>query len=349
MLKDNIKKVITEQKDRLKQINWRTLYSEKYSKKISTLASHTFSFISSWWRVLLAGIILFLCLYYPLGGWITNNIDRNTDYEINTTNKKQSATAEMAAFIINREVNDKLWTANVPFFFPSYFLDNMPNFQLGMINATSNVVSSLSKRIDSPIINHEQTSVLQKAAEQLKYDGKIWMFSPTNRFTPVPSANTQYRKARKNLIAFNQALNADEIIFYRRPEDLVFILKRINTNLKKSLDSIDNQIREESTSWTDFKADDIFYYNQGKAYAYYLLLKAIGHDYKDILVEKNIYILWTKTLKALEDASKIDAFSIRNAELNSLTAPNHLVYLAYYIEKAQNINKDIIQSLQIKK
>ena len=155
--------------------------------------------------------------------------------------------------------------------------------------------------------------------------------------------------ARQNLIAFNQALNADEIIFYRRPEDLVFILKRINTNLKKSLDSIDNQIREESTSWTDFKADDIFYYNQGKAYAYYLLLKAIGHDYKDILVEKNIYILWTKTLKALEDASKIDAFSIRNAELNSLTAPNHLVYLAYYIEKAQNINKDIIQSLQIKK
>ena len=79
------------------------------------------------------------------------------------------------------------------------------------------------------------------------------------------------------------------------------------------------------------------------------MLKAIGHDYKDILVEKNVYILWTKTLKALEDASKIDAFSIRNAELNSLTAPNHLVYLAYYMEKAQNINQDIIQALQTKK
>lgn len=345
MLKDKIKKVITEQKDRLKQINWRSLYSEK----IKVSASHAFRFISSWWHLLLAGFILFLCLYYPLGAWITNNLDRNTDYEINTANTKQSAGAEMAAFIINREVNDKLWTANVPFFFPSYFLDNMPNFQLGMMNATSNVVSSLSKRIDSPIINHEETSVLQKAAELLKYDGKIWMFSPSNRFTPVPSANTQYRKARKNLIAFNQALNSDEIIFYRRPEDLAFILKRINTNLKKSLEVLDNQVREESTSWTDFKADDIFYYNQGKAYAYYLLLKAIGHDYKDILVEKNVYILWTKTLKALEDASKIDAFSIRNAELNSLTAPNHLVYLAYYMEKAQNINKDIIQALQTKK
>lgn len=349
MLKDKIKKVITEQKNRLKQINWRSLYSEKCSEKIKISASHAFRFISSWWHLLLAGFFLFLCLYYPLGAWITNNLDRNTDYEINTANIKQSAGVEMASFIINREVNDKLWTANVPFFFPSYFLDNMPNFQLGLMNATSNVVSSLSKRIDSPIINHEETSVLQKAAELLKYDGKIWMFSPSNRFTPVPSANTQYRKARKNLIAFNQALNSDEIIFYRRPEDLAFILKRINANLKKSLEALDNQVREESTGWTDFKADDIFYYNQGKAYGYYLLLKAIGHDYKDILVEKNVYILWTKTLKALEDAANLEAFSIRNAELNSLTAPNHLVYLAYYMEKAQNNNKDIIQALQTKK
>lgn len=345
MLKEKLKEAILQQKDRLKQINWKSFYS----KKMKISFSHIFSFVSSWWHILLAGFILFLCLYYPLGGWITHNIDRNTDYEINTHNTKQSAGIEMASFIIKREVNDKLWTANVPFFFPSYFLDNMPNFQLGMIDATSVIISSLSKRIDSPIVNQEQTSVLQKAAQLLKYDGKIWMFSPSNRFAPVPSANTQYRKARKNLIAFNQALNSDEIIFYRRPEDLAFILKKVNLNLKKSIEMLDSQIREESSSLTDFRADDIFFYNQGKAYAYYLLLKAIGHDYKDILVEKNIYILWTKSLKALEDASKIDSVSIRNAELNSLTAPNHLLYLSYYIEKAQNTNKDIIQALQNKK
>lgn len=341
MPKEEIKKFINTQKDRLKQLNWKIFNWEKL--KTSFLA--TFHFLTSWWRILLSGFVLFICLYYPLGAWFTHNLDRNTGYEINTDNNKQSAGIEMASFIINREVNDKLWTANVPFFFPSYFLDNMPNFQLGMINATADIINSFSRRIDSPIINQEQNSVLKTAADLLKYDGKIWMFSPNNRFTPVPSANTQYRKARKDLIAFNQALNNDEIIFYRRPEDLVFILKKVNCNLKKSLDSLDNQIREESSSWTDFKADDVFYYNQGKAYAYYLLLKAIGHDYKDILVEKNVYFLWTKTIKSLEDASSIDAFSIRNAELNSLTAPNHLVYLAYYMEKAQTINKDIISAL----
>lgn len=341
MLKEKLKEVITEQKDRLKQINWHSLYSEKI--KIS--ASQVFRFISSWWHLLLAGFVLFLCLYYPLGGWITHNLDRNTDYEINTTNTKQSASVEMASFIINREVNDKLWTANVPFFFPSYFLDNMPNFQLGIINATANVVNSLSKRIDSPIIDQEETPILKKAAEQLKYNGRIWMFSPSNRFSPVPSANTQYRKARKNLILFNQELNEDKIIFYRRAEDLKFIIQKINYSLKKSINDLDAHIREENTSYLDFQSDNIFYYNQGKAYAFYLLLKALGYDYKNILVEKNIYILWTKTIKALEDASKIDAFYIRNGELTSLTAPNHLLYLAYYLEKAESTNKDIISAL----
>ncbi len=342
MLKEKIKKFAEKTKDRLKQINWKQIFSEKFKQT----TSHAFHFITSWWHILLAGIILFICLYYPLGGWITQNIDRNTNYEIASENNKQSTTVEMASFIINREVNDKLWTANVPFFFPSYFLDNMPNFQLGMMNATANIINSLSKKIDSPIIDQEQTSVLKRAAKLLQYDGKIWMFSPTNRFSPVPSANTQYRKARKDLIAFNHALNTDKIIFYRRPEDLAFVLKRVNSNLKKSIGEIDSQIREENSSWTDFKADDIFYYNQGKAYGYYLLLKAIGHDYKNILVEKNIYIQWTQLLKSLEDASKLEAFYIRNAELNALTAPNHLLYLAYYIEKAQNINKDIIQALE---
>ena len=104
-------------------------------------------------------------------------------------------------------------------------------------------------------------------------------------------------------------------------------------------------MREESTSWTDFKADNVFYYNQGKAYAYYLLLKALGNDYKDVLVDKNAYILWTRSLKALEDGAVLDSLFIRNAELNSLAAPNHLQYLAYYLVKAKDINQDIIQAL----
>lgn len=328
---ENVKKFIQEKKGKIK-------FSFSFEKFLH--------FLTTWWHFLLAGFALFIFLYYPLGGWILHNIDKDTNYEVKLANNKQSATIDMASFIIRREVNDKLWTANSPFFYPSYFLDNMPSFQLGMIDATAQVIDSLQKRIDMPIQNANEETELKKAANLLKYDGKIWMFSPQNSFSPAPSANTQYRKARKSLIAYNQALINEEYIFYKRPNDLIFILKKINKNLSKSINELDAQIREESSSWVDLKADNIFYYNQGKAYAYYLLLQALGHDYKDILVEKEAYVTWTKSIKALENAVNVDAAYIRNAELNSLAAANHLLYLAYYIEKAQNSNKNIISKLE---
>lgn len=344
MPKIDIKKYKEILKTRLQNISLPSFDKSAWQKRMSKI----FVFLCSWWQLLLLGFVLFIFLYYPLGGFIVNNIDRNTSYEINLSNAKQSSTAEMAAFIINREVNDKLWTANLPFFFPSYFLDNMPNFQLGMMKATSNVVTSLSKRVDSPIMDTQDVSDLQNAAQLLKYNGRIWMFSPTDRLTPVPSANTQYRKARKHLISYNRSLNKDEQIFYRRSEDLVYILKKIDKSLSAAVTALDNQIREENTSFTDFKADDVFYYNQGKAYGYFLLLKALGQDYKEILVQKDVYVLWTRMIKSLEDASSLDIFYIRNPELNSLTAANHLLYLAYYIEKARNAEKDIIVKLEEK-
>ncbi len=309
------------------------------------LLSKTMVFIGSWWRVLLVSLIAFICLYYPLGGLWLQNIDKTTDYEINIKNPQQSSAVEMASFIINREVNEKMWTPNLPFFFPTFFLDNMPEFQLGIIKATSNVVSAMARRLDTPIVSEADEPHLKTAGKLLKYDGHIWMFSPTNSFTPVPSAHSQYRKARKQLIKFNQQLNAGSIPFYRNPTDLAYILTRINKDLNTSVEKLDSQIREESGSWTDFKADNVFYYNQGKAYAYYLLLKALGNDYKDILVDKDAYLLWTRSLKALEDASKLDSLYIRNAQLNSMAAPNHLQYLAYFMIRSKDANQDIITAL----
>ena len=39
-------------------------------------------FLKSWWHIVTVTAITVICLYYPLGGWIINDIDTNTDYEI---------------------------------------------------------------------------------------------------------------------------------------------------------------------------------------------------------------------------------------------------------------------------
>ena len=104
---------------------------------------------------------------------------------------------------------------------------------------------------------------------------------------------------------------------------------------------------ENSADFIDNKADDVFYYGQGKAYAYYLLFNALGRDYKEIIVKKDAYGIWTSMLKALEDASKINPSVIRNGRLDSFGAPNHLAALGFYILKAQTLMNRINDKINI--
>ena len=83
----------------------------------------------SWPKAFAAAVALLVLSYYPLGGLLSENIDRTPDYNLTRESEQQSLTVETMRFLINREVNENLWTANLPPFFPSYFLDNMPNYQ----------------------------------------------------------------------------------------------------------------------------------------------------------------------------------------------------------------------------
>ena len=299
------------------------------------------TFLRSWWRLLIIAFAAFVILYYPLGGCLTQNIDTSVNYEITPVLPEQSATVETMAFLINREVNDHLWTPNLPFFFPAYFLDNMPSFQSGIIKSTGTMASAFARRLSPGVISSAEDVSLQNAAKLLKYPGNIWMFAPGSTLKPAPSSSKQYRKARRQLLNYNAAVAEKQLTFSRSAQDLEYFLLQIAVSLSRSTAEIENQIREHSSSWLDTKADNIFFYNQGKSYAWYLLIKALGNDYKNIIVETGEYENWTRLLKALEEASSLSPFLIRNAELNDSLAPNHLSYLGFYLQKAENITRQI--------
>lgn len=303
------------------------------------------SFITSWWQLLLLVFAAIIFLYYPLGGWMMHKIDTTTNYEVNTDNN-QSATVEMMSFLIKREVSEHMWTPNLPFIFPSYFLDNMPNFQMGMFSAISNMTTALSLKLDKTIITEKETP-LKSASALLKYSPTIWMFSPSNSLVPVPSANSQYKKARKQLIAFNQSLRDGSEVFYKSPHDLGYFLKRVTLDLWQANEDIESHIRENSTDWFDGKADNVFYYQQGKVYAYFLILSSMTKDYKDIIVANDMYSSWTQMLKALENGASIDPLLVRDADLNSSLAPNHLAYLGYYTLKATALSQDLVHKIEL--
>lgn len=343
MLKLKLKEFLDKIIKYFKTKNWKAAYANLMTNPFERLLD----FLTSWWHAIIIFLAAIIFLYYPLGGLIVNNIDRDTSYEIKAAYPEQSSTVEMMSFMVNREVNDKIWTPNLPFFFPSYFLDNMPSFQLGMFEAMSNTAVAFSKKVDKKTtINQRQ--YLQEAAELLKYPGTVWMFSAENKLMPAPSANNQYRRARKRLIKYNQLLSDRRDVFYRNPSDLVYLLTKTQRDLSDSIKELETHIREDSNDWIDMKSDNIFYYNQGKIYGYFLLYKSLGNDYKDIIVATNQYQNWTRLLSALESGIILDPMIVRNGELSSSTAPNHLRYLSFSTLKAQNIISKIIKSIEYK-
>lgn len=308
---------------------------------LKNIFTGTIVFVASWWRGIVFLSILILFLYYPIGAMLVNDIDTNTDYNfVPSENHLKSQTVEMMSYIIDREVNQKTWTPNLPFFFPSTLLDNMPNFQLGMFDALSDFGYSFRNAFPPD-------SEMKGITELLSYNGRIWMFSSENKTAPLTSANRVYRDARKKLKVFNDSLASNSITFNKKSSDLAFILKKAGENISKSVNEIEKHINEEKSSFIDTKSDDIFFYNQGKLYAYYLLLNAAGQDYRDLIVANNLYSRWTVLTKALADASNLNPLIVRNAELDSLFSPNHLNYLAFYGLKADSNIQKLIVKLEI--
>ena len=323
---------------------WKTCLS-KGKAFFNHAKEHTDNYSDVSFYIAIICICSFIILYYPVGAYLTNNINRNLDVKIDKVSSKQSMTIDMVSHLINEEVNEKIWTPNLPFFFPASILDNMPNYQLGILNALSKFTTSLEKS-QNQNNNKENTSRLYRAAVLLRYPGTIWMFDPQNNIKPVPSASSQYRKARRLLKKYTHTLITGEEVFTKTPQKLAFILQKTNLNLKQSNTQLTASIRENSNNWVDFKADDIFYYNQGKLYAYYLLFRALGDDYKNIIVDYNQYPNWIAVIKALEDACLVQPSIIHNGKLSSSILPNHLAYLNVYILKAQNIIAQMITQFQ---
>ena len=149
------------------------------------------------WKSIAVILPLVLLLYYTIGGYVTNTIDKNISFESKVYDRGLNVVG-IGADLIKREVDDNMWTPNLPFIFPGYVLDNMPAFQTGVIQSVASSANIMSKIFD----NEE----LKKANELLKYPPNIWILSKSDDLALAPSSGAQYRKARNALLKFNKEL-----------------------------------------------------------------------------------------------------------------------------------------------
>ena len=230
------------------------------------------------------------------------------------------------AFLVRREVDDKMWTPNLPMIFPAYVLDNMPNFQIGIITAVKDISGTLRYFKNN---TEKQNKDVKEAYKKLNYAPNIWIMSRKGKFNLAPSSNSQYRKAANELRKFMR-----DGIYKPDSEDLRLLLKKISNKLQKiTLDSESHQ-QENISKWYDGQADDLFYNHKGYAFALWQISKTLGHDYKEIILANDLYEDWVRMEASLKKAAEFSPLIIRNGKADSIVTPNHLIMQNYYLLRA---------------
>ncbi|MEQ9329288.1 MAG: DUF2333 family protein [Rhodospirillales bacterium] len=301
----------------------------------------------------LATVVVLAALYYPVGMILTHNIDDNPDFglvagtdgALAAPQTGGSESVRLAVELLRREVDTHSWTPNDPFFFPTAALDNMPNFQQGIVYALSRFAIEMADQIGRSRGSSQVDPNLDKASGLLKYAGDVWVWDPAVSLAPTATSEAQYRAGRRELETYNERLSRGEAAFERRADNLLATLERFSADIGSTSAVIDEQLRAHGGDFLDFRADDVFYQTKGRLYGYYILLRGLKTDFGAIITERQLDVAWDNMLASLRAAISLEPLVVVNGAPDSLFRPSHLTAQGFYLLRARTQIKEITNIL----
>lgn len=292
---------------------------------------------------IVGGLAVALVLYYVVGAFVVSAIDDDPDY-LPTEATPGSRAVGVAVALIERETDRHSWTANDPFFLPGSLLDNMPNYQQGIVYALSRFAAEMGDQIGRARGSSQVDPDLEKAAGLLKYPGDVWIFDPSTSWAPTATSESQYRAARRALLGYNERLAAGQAVFERRADNLQGTLERIAADLGSASAAIDQHLRSDPI--LDTSVDDVFYANKGRLYAYFLLLKALGEDFGPLVAQRDLQAVWAQMIESFREAALLDPPIVLGGRPDSTLVPSHLAAQGFYLLRARTQLKEVSNVLQ---
>lgn len=240
---------------------------------------------------------------------------------------------------------------------PSMWLDNMPNFEFGVLRQARDLARVLRNdysRSQSQSTEHPQLEIAEPA---LNYSNDSWIF---------PSTESKLREARDALATYRSELVSIEpgdAQFFARADNLrewlvVVELRlgslsqrlsasvgqtRINTDLAgepaAAASAAPDSTLVVKTPWTQL--DDIFFEARGTAWALLQYMAAAQVDFNGVLSDKNAVVSLQQVMRELEGAlDPIRSPIILNGGGYGFFA-NHSLVLASYISRAHSAVIDL--------
>lgn len=295
----------------------------------------------SLWRWAGWTVLVVLLLYYPVGALIVEDIDADPQFAPRNVTPGESRAVATAAQLVTREVDVHTWTPMMPSFTPAGILDNMPNFQRGIMAALGRFSTELMDQVGRTRGSSQTDRDLEQARGFLNEQPNIWLWQPSVSLMPSTTSAQKYRAGRDRLIAYNKRLAAGQAIFERRADSLQALLDRIANDHGSDSAVIDQQIIEKAGDLFDARADDIFYFNKGRLYANYLLMRELGVDFENIIREKGLANAWNGTVQTFRVAAELDPWIVWNGYPDGLLIPNHLAAQGFYLLRARTQLREI--------
>jgi len=301
------------------------------------------------WRVLgwtLRVIVVLLVLYYPLGALIVEDIDDDPQFAPQNVAPGESRAVAITAELVRREVDVHQWTPMQPFFMPAAILDNMPNYQRGIIAALGRFSTELMDQVGRTRGSSQVDRDLEQARGFLNEQPTIWLWQPSVSFLPSATSAQKYRAGRERLIAYNKRVAAGQAVFERRADNLQALIDRIANDIGSDSAVSDRQIIEKGGDIFDTHCDDIFYFNKGRLYANYLLMRELGADFQNVIKERDLANAWNQTVETFRVAAELHPWIVWNGYPDGLLIPNHLAAQGFYLLRARTQLREISGILQ---
>ena len=233
---------------------------------------------------------------------------------------------------------------------PGLLMDNVPNWEFGVLTATRDLARSLRNELSRSQTQSVEDPDLQEAEP---------LFSSPNDRWLLPSSEGQYRKALARVDGYltrlgdNDASNAQ---FYARADNLADYLQVVSArlgSLSQRLSASVGQVRVDTdlagdreaqqskpapsprlvrTPWT--KIDDNFYEARGYTWALREQLEAIRIDFAPVLSNKNAQVSLDQVIRELEESqAALGSPIVLNGTPFGFFA-NHSLVMANYVSRA---------------
>ena len=227
---------------------------------------------------------------------------------------------------------------------PGLFMDNVPNWEFGVLQATRDLAREMRNRFSRSQSQSEEDIDLKEADPLFSSPNDRWMW---------PSSEGQFQKAIDHIDGYFVRMGKNDpngAQFYARADSLADYLDTVSSrlgSLSQRLSASVGQLRLEGDAPVDPNAkgqtvvktpwsqlDDVFYESRGYTWALLEQLKAIQVDFAPILERKNAMVSLRQIIRELEESQKpVHSPIILNGSPFGFFA-NHSLVMANYVSRA---------------